>query len=334
MTLMGGPIDARRSPTEVNKLAEKRASTGSAATACMTVPFPYPGFGREVYPGFLQLSSFMSMNIDRHVSAHLDVQPPVRGDGDSAEKHREFYDEYLSVMDLTAEFYLQTVETVFARHLLPKGEMTHRGAPVDPTRSATSALLTVEGENDDISGVGQTQAAHDLCANIPDAQEAPLPAAEGRPLRRLQRLPLPRRDCAAHPRLHRRNRRRRQVAQAEDQRRTAPGPRLAHDVLIVDSSSRGAKRRGDPWNARRPRSLDCFADEPDAPPGRGKTRKAEAASQRARSICGRQLRVSANLRHAKGPAARAAPLSRSVADIRTRECRKPRRRRAPFPCGP
>jgi poly(3-hydroxybutyrate) depolymerase len=132
------------------------------------VPFPHPGVMRDVYPGFLQLHGFMSMNLDRHIEAHHNLfLHLVKGDGDSAQKHREFYDEYLAVMDLAAEFYLQTVETVFIRHALPKGEMTHRGRRVDPTAIRHVALMTVEGENDDISSVGQTEAAHALCVNIP-----------------------------------------------------------------------------------------------------------------------------------------------------------------------
>jgi poly(3-hydroxybutyrate) depolymerase len=123
---------------------------------------------RDVYPGFLQLHGFVSMNLDRHVDAHSNLFVHlVKGDGDSAQKHREFYDEYLAVMDLTAEYYLQTVDTVFVRHALPKGQMTHRGRPVDPSQIRNCALLTVEGEHDDISGVGQTEAAHKLCVNIP-----------------------------------------------------------------------------------------------------------------------------------------------------------------------
>jgi len=123
---------------------------------------------RDVYPGFLQLHGFMSMNLDRHIEAHHNLfLHLVKGDGDSAQKHREFYDEYLAVMDLAAEFYLQTVDTVFIRHALPKGEMTHRGRRVDPTAIRRVALMTVEGENDDISSVGQTEAAHALCVNIP-----------------------------------------------------------------------------------------------------------------------------------------------------------------------
>jgi poly(3-hydroxybutyrate) depolymerase len=168
MVLMGGPIDTRRNPTAVNKLAEQRGTDWFRRNVITKVPFPNPGFMRDVYPGFLQLNGFMSMNLDRHLEAHKDLfMHLVQGDGDSAQKHREFYDEYLAVMDLAAEFYLQTVDTVFVRHALPKGAMTHRGIPVDPARIHRVALMTVEGEHDDISGVGQTEAAHDLCINIP-----------------------------------------------------------------------------------------------------------------------------------------------------------------------
>ena len=168
MTLMGGPIDTRRNPTGVNLLAEKKGIDWFRDNVIMQVPFPNPGFMRDVYPGFLQLSGFMSMNLDRHLIAHKDFfMHLVKNDGDSAEKHRDFYDEYLAVMDLTAEFYLQTVETVFVRQDLPLGRMMHRGERVDPAAIRNVALLTVEGENDDISGVGQTQASHDLCENIP-----------------------------------------------------------------------------------------------------------------------------------------------------------------------
>lgn len=170
MTLMGGPIDTRRNPTAVNSLAEEKGLDWFRDNVIMRVPWPDPGFMREVYPGFLQLSGFMGMNLDRHIIAHKDFfMHLVKNDGDSAERHRDFYDEYLAVMDLTAEFYLQTVETVFVRHALPKGEMMHRRERVDPAAIRNVALLTVEGENDDISGVGQTEAAHALCVNIPDA---------------------------------------------------------------------------------------------------------------------------------------------------------------------
>ncbi|UCI08188.1 polyhydroxyalkanoate depolymerase [Mesorhizobium sp. B1-1-8] len=173
MTLMGGPIDTRRNPTAVNLLAEEKGSAWFRDNVIMQAPWPVPGFGREVYPGFLQLSGFMSMNLDRHIIAHKDFfMHLVKHDGDSAEKHRDFYDEYLAVMDLTAEFYLQTVDTVFVRHALPKGEMTHRGEAVDPRAIRNVALFTVEGENDDISGLGQTEAAHDLCVNIPADRHA------------------------------------------------------------------------------------------------------------------------------------------------------------------
>ncbi len=168
MTLMGGPIDTRRNPTAVNQLAQDKGIDWFRGHVVMPVPWPEPGFMRMVYPGFLQLSGFMSMNLDRHLMAHREFfRHLVRNDGDSADKHRVFYDEYLAVMDLTAEFYLQTVETVFIRHDLPKGTMLSRGETVDTSAIRNTALLTVEGENDDISGVGQTQAAHDLCPNIP-----------------------------------------------------------------------------------------------------------------------------------------------------------------------
>ena len=173
MTLMGGPIDTRINPTAVNKLAEGKDIDWFRDNVVMKVPFPHPGFMRDVYPGFLQLSGFMSMNLDRHVTAHQDLfKHLVAGDGDSATKHRDFYDEYLAVMDLTAEFYLQTVETVFITHALPRGTMMHRGVPVDLTAVRNVALLTVEGENDDISGVGQTEAAQHLCVNIPEDMRA------------------------------------------------------------------------------------------------------------------------------------------------------------------
>jgi poly(3-hydroxybutyrate) depolymerase len=168
MTLMGGPIDTRINPTGVNELAKAKPIDWFRDSVVMPVPWPQPGFGRSVYPGFLQLSGFMSMNLDRHMTAHKDFYLNlVKNDGDSAEKHREFYDEYLAVMDLTAEFYLQTVETVFIEHALPKGTMMHKGRAVDPAAIRNVALFTVEGENDDISGVGQTKAAHDLCLNLP-----------------------------------------------------------------------------------------------------------------------------------------------------------------------
>lgn len=167
MILMGGPIDTRINPTAVNQLAEERGIEWFRRHVITQVPYMHPGFGRQVYPGFLQLTGFVSMNLDRHLSAHWDFfNHLVKDDGDSAEKHRDFYDEYLAVMDLTAEFYLQTVDTVFVKHALPKGEMTHRGKPVDLSAIRHTALMTVEGENDDISGVGQTRAAHDLCTSL------------------------------------------------------------------------------------------------------------------------------------------------------------------------
>ncbi|MDR6662544.1 poly(3-hydroxybutyrate) depolymerase [Tardiphaga robiniae] len=169
MTLMGGPIDTRRNPTAVNNLAAEKGMDWFRNNVITKVPFPHPGIMRDVYPGFLQLSGFISMNRDRHVEAHKKLfENLVKGDGDLVDKHREFYDEYLAVMDLTAEYYLQTVDTVFVKHALPKGEMTHRGKLVDPSKVVNVALMTVEGENDDISGLGQTEATHMLCSSIPD----------------------------------------------------------------------------------------------------------------------------------------------------------------------
>jgi len=167
MTLMGGPIDTRRSPTGVNQLAEERGIEWFEQHCIMKVPPAHPGFWRDVYPGFLQLSGFMAMNMDRHLTAHWDMfNHLVQGDGDSAEKHREFYDEYLAVMDLTAEFYLQTVDKVFVRHELPKGDMMHRDKPVDLMSIRRCAIMAIEGERDDISGVGQTLAALELTPNL------------------------------------------------------------------------------------------------------------------------------------------------------------------------
>jgi poly(3-hydroxybutyrate) depolymerase len=167
MTLMGGPIDTRSNPTAVNNLAQERGIDWFRSNVITRVPFPHPGFMRDVYPGFLQLNGFVSMNLDRHIDAHKNLfRHLVEGDGDSAQKHREFYDEYLAVMDLAAEYYLQTVDTVFVKHALPKGEMTHRGKPVDLTKIERISLMTVEGEKDDISGIGQTEAAHRLCSSL------------------------------------------------------------------------------------------------------------------------------------------------------------------------
>jgi poly(3-hydroxybutyrate) depolymerase len=170
MTLMGGPIDSRRNPTVPNKLASSHALHWFEHTVIHHVPGNYPGFMRKVYPGFIQLTGFMSMNLDRHVGAHIRLfHNLVKGDGDSADQHREFYNEYRAVMDLPAEYYLQTVTTVFQQHALPRGVMTSRGRRVEPKAITKTALLTIEGERDDISGVGQTEAAHDLCVGLPRA---------------------------------------------------------------------------------------------------------------------------------------------------------------------
>lgn len=168
MTLMGGPIDTRISPTEVNAFAESRELEWFERNVLYNVPLSYEGRGRRVYPGFLQLSGFMSMNMDRHVSAHWEFfRHLVRGDGDSAEQHRDFYDEYLSVCDLSARFYLQTIQKVFKGHDLPRGVLEVHGRHADPAAIKDVALLTVEGENDDITGTGQTEAAHTACKGLP-----------------------------------------------------------------------------------------------------------------------------------------------------------------------
>ncbi len=167
MILMGGPIDTRRNPTAVNKLAKEKGSDWFRKNVIMKVPFPHAGFMRDVYPGFLQLTGFMTMNLDRHLDAHRQLfWHLVEGDGESADRRTEFYDEYMSVMDLTAEFYLQTVDRVFIHHDLPNGSYMHRGALVDPATITRTALMTIEGERDDISGVGQTEAAHGLCTGL------------------------------------------------------------------------------------------------------------------------------------------------------------------------
>ncbi|MGF1542926.1 MAG: polyhydroxyalkanoate depolymerase [Parvularculaceae bacterium] len=170
MIFMVSPIDTRRAPTTPNVLAKQRPLEWFERNMIYTVPAPYPGALRRVYPGFVQLYSFLSMNSDRHMTAHYEYfLNLVKGDGDGADKHRTFYDEYLSVLDLTEEFYLQTINDVFQDHLLAIGEATHHGRKVRPEAIVDVALMTVEGENDDISGIGQTQAAHDLCVNVPEA---------------------------------------------------------------------------------------------------------------------------------------------------------------------
>jgi poly(3-hydroxybutyrate) depolymerase len=171
--LIGGPIDTRRSPTAVNKLPQDKQIGWFRRHCIHPVPWTHQGHGRDVYPGFLQLAGFISMNLDRHQTAHWDMfNHLVQGDGDSAAKHREFYDEYLAVMDLTAEYYLQTVETVFIEHRLPRGEMRHRDRPVDLSAIRRCALMAIEGEKDDITGLGQTRAALDLTPNLPASKKA------------------------------------------------------------------------------------------------------------------------------------------------------------------
>jgi poly(3-hydroxybutyrate) depolymerase len=172
LTMMGGPIDTRAGQTAVNHFAKHKPMSWFEARVIQRVPMRYPGFMRRVYPGFLQFAGFVAMDPDRHVESHVQYyQHLVAGDGESAEAHRRFYDEYNAVMDLPAEYYLETVERVFHQHLLPRGRLRVRGERVRPEAIRTSALLAVEGEADDISGPGQTKAALSLCRGIPASRK-------------------------------------------------------------------------------------------------------------------------------------------------------------------
>jgi len=168
LTMMGGPIDTRKAPTAVNTVATDRPHSWFERNAIATVPYSYPGAGRKVYPGFLQLAGFMTMNLGNHLMSHWEMfKHLVEGDGESADATKEFYEEYRSVCDMTAEFYLQTVDAVFQRHLLPEGKLMHRGRRVDPAAIEDVALLAIEGERDDISGLGQTKAALEISTSLP-----------------------------------------------------------------------------------------------------------------------------------------------------------------------
>ena len=172
LTMMGGPIDTREAPTAVNILATQRSFSWFEQNVVATVPMIYPGAGRKVYPGFLQLAGFMTMNLGSHLVSHWEMfKHLVVGDEESAAATQKFYDEYRSVCDMTAEFYLQTVDVVFQRHLLPEGEMEHRGRLVRPDAIRDTALLAIEGERDDISGIGQTKAALDIATRLPKAKK-------------------------------------------------------------------------------------------------------------------------------------------------------------------
>ena len=169
LTMMGGPVDTRKAPTAVNTLATERPFSWFEQNVIATVPYSYPGAGRKVYPGFLQLSGFMSMNLGNHMMSHWEMfKHLVEGDDTSADLTKDFYEEYRSVCDMTAEFYLQTIDVVFQRHALPKGEMMHRGQRVDPQAITKTAILAIEGERDDISGLGQTKAALEIATNLPE----------------------------------------------------------------------------------------------------------------------------------------------------------------------
>jgi poly(3-hydroxybutyrate) depolymerase len=177
MTMMGGPIDTRRNPTQVNALAKRKSFDWFENNVIFKVPSAYPGYLRSVYPGFLQHAGFVAMNPDRHLNSHWDFYLDlIKGDLEDAEGHRRFYNEYNAVLDLPAEYYLDTIKIVFQEHRLPNGTWTVRGKPVRPADIKTVALFTIEGELDDISGSGQTQAAHDLCTGIPKANQRHLTA--------------------------------------------------------------------------------------------------------------------------------------------------------------
>jgi poly(3-hydroxybutyrate) depolymerase len=172
LTMMGGPVDTRKAPTAVNTLATQRPHAWFQNNVIATVPMIYPGSGRKVYPGFLQLAGFMTMNLGSHLVSHWEMfKHLVVGDDESADATKEFYEEYRSVCDMTAEFYLQTVDAVFQRHLLPDGKLMHRGRRVDPAAIRDTALLAIEGERDDISGLGQTKAALDIATKLPPAKK-------------------------------------------------------------------------------------------------------------------------------------------------------------------
>ena len=172
LTMMGGPIDTREAPTAVNELAQDRPLSWFRQNVVATVPFSYAGAGRKVYPGFMQLAGFMTMNLGSHLMSHWQMfKHLVQGDEESAEATKKFYEEYRSVCDMTAEFYLQTVDEVFKKHSLPTGQLMHRGTRVDTGAITDVALLAVEGENDDISGIGQTRAALTITPNLPEAMK-------------------------------------------------------------------------------------------------------------------------------------------------------------------
>ncbi|MCM8556464.1 polyhydroxyalkanoate depolymerase [Sphingomicrobium sediminis] len=179
LTMMGGPIDTREAPTAVNTLATQRPHAWFQQNVIATVPYVYAGAGRKVYPGFLQLAGFMTMNLGSHLMSHWEMfKHLVVGDEESADRTREFYEEYRSVADMTAEFYLQTIDVVFQSHALPNGEYTHKGEVVDPGEITKTALLAIEGERDDISGIGQTKASLTLATGLAEKKKKYL-LAEG-----------------------------------------------------------------------------------------------------------------------------------------------------------
>ncbi len=172
MTLMGGPVDTRKAPTKVNQFSQEHSIDWFESNVISRVPLNYPGFMRRVYPGFLQLAGFMSMNFERHADSHAKLfKDLVQGDGEAAQAHRDFYNEYLAVADLPAEYYLQTIEEVFHKHSLPDGKFFHNGTRVRPDAITKTAILAIEGELDDISGLGQTKASLEIATNLAESKK-------------------------------------------------------------------------------------------------------------------------------------------------------------------
>lgn len=279
--LAGGPVDTRVSPTAVNHLAESKGTDWFRDNVISVVPWSNPGAGRTVYPGFLQLTGFMTMNLDRHVNAHRDLfRHLVEGDGDSAEKHRTFYDEYLAVMDLTAEFYLQTIDTVFVRHALPRGAMRYRGRPVDLSAISRIALMTIEGEKDDITGLGQCHAALKLAARLDDGKKLSYTC-----------------PGVGHYGVFNGSRFRNDIA-----------PRIGQFMLLNDPRAEGIAQNH-PRRAARPRAIAAYGTGHDAatigwtPHGRPLDLRTGSGQARNQARCGRE---------ASGPAMRTGTAGSSV----------------------
>ena len=270
MTMMGGPIDARKSPTAVNNLATNKSHNWFENNVIYRVPQNFPGAGRRVYPGFMQYTGFVAMNPDRHVTSHYDYfLDLVRGDEESAESHREFYDEYNAVLDMPAEYYLDTIKKVFQEFALVNGTWVVEGQPVRPQDITRTALLTIEGELDDISGAGQTQRGARPVHRHPEGTPVPLRRRRRRPLRHLLRPALARDGVPAGARVHRRPTTRRQLP-SRPLHRCAPRPPPARP-RAPRTRHPHARRRGAPEHGRAvnpaadlPGSTDALVEALDA----------------------------------------------------------------------